>query len=85
MYALWIQCNETKCILRNDDDFLSLLKSEVLEHFVGKGFVKEDRMIRFVNSASCLEDLELIVESFINNSAPYLCRFTWTIVKVDLP
>jgi len=85
MYALWIQCLETKCILRNDDDFLSLLKSEVLEHFVGKGFTKEDIIIRFVQSASCLEDLELIVESFINNTAPYLCRFTWTILPVELP
>ena len=85
MYALWIQCTETKCILREDGDFLSLLKTEVLHHFVGKGFAKEDRMIRFVQSASCLEDLELIVESFINNTAPYLCRFSWTILPVALP
>lgn len=85
MYALWIQCCEPCCILKNDDDFLSLLQTKIVEHITGKGMANTEAICRFVQSASSLEDLKLIVDAFVNNAYPALCKISWTIASVDLP
>lgn len=83
MYALWIQSYETSCILQNDNNFFNLLQSKFIEHINRNECLPQmpnDTIIRFVQSCICLEDLLLITESF----SP-LCRFTWSILEVELP
>jgi hypothetical protein len=85
MYALWIECCEPCCVLQNDDKFLTLLQSKIVEHITGKGMVHTEAIIRFVHAASSLEDLKLIVDAFVNNAYPALCKISWSIVPVLLP
>lgn len=85
MYALWIECCEPCCFLQNDDKFLTLLQSKIVEHITGKGMVHTEAIIRFIQAATSLEDLKLIVDAFVNNAYPVLCRINWTIAPVLLP
>jgi len=85
MYALWIDCCEEECILQNDDNFLSLLQSKIVEHITGKGMEKTEAICRFIQSASSLEDLKMIVDAFVNNAYPALCKISWKIAQVKLP
>ena len=85
MYALWIDCCEEECILQNDDNFLSLLQSKIVEHITGKGMEKTEAICRFVKAASSLEDLKMVVDAFVNNAYPVLCKISWKIVSVKLP
>jgi len=85
MYALWIECCEPCCVLLNDDNCLSLLQSKIVEHITGKGMSHTEAIIRFVQAASSLEDLKLIVDAFVNNAYPVLCKISWKIVEVSLP
>lgn len=85
MYALWIECCEPCCILQHDDNFLSLLQSKIVEHITGKGMNHTEAICRFIQSASSLEDLKLLVDAFVNNAYPALCKISWTIASVSLP
>jgi len=85
MYALWIECCEPCCILQNDDNFLSLLQSKIVQHITGKGMQNTDAICRFVQAASSLEDLKMVVDAFVNNAYPVLCRIAWKIAQVKLP
>ena len=85
MYALWIECCEPCCVLQHDDNFLSLLQSKIVEHITGKGMANTEAICRFVHAASSLEDLKLIVDAFVNNAYPVLCKISWSIAPVLLP
>ena len=82
MYALWIQCCEPCCVLQREDNFLSLLKSKIVEHITGQGMANTEAICRFIQSASSLEDLKLLVDAFVNNS---ICKISWSIAPVSLP
>jgi hypothetical protein len=85
MYALWIECCEPCCVLQNDDKFLTLLQSKIVEHITGKGMSHTEAICRFIQSASSLEDLKLLVDAFVNNAYPALCKISWSIAEVSLP
>jgi hypothetical protein len=70
------------CLIERDDSkWLSILKSTIKEYLATRFIPDRDSVISFCDQALCLRKLQVLVNTFINNTYP----FSWVITSSTLP
>lgn len=72
----------TTCLIeQNENNWLSILKSTIKEYLATRFIPDRDSVISFCDQALCLRKLQVLVNTFINNTYP----FSWIITSSILP
>jgi len=72
----------TQCLIERDDrNWLSILKDSIKEYLSNRFIPDRDSVISFCDQALCLKKLQVLVNTFINNTYPY----SWIITTSILP
>jgi hypothetical protein len=72
----------TTCLIeQNENNWLSILKKTITEYLATRFIPDRDSVISFCDQALCLKKLQVLVNTFINNTYP----FSWIICSSTLP
>jgi hypothetical protein len=70
------------CLIEKDEsNWLSILKKTIKEYLATRFIPDRDSVISFCDQALCLKKLQVLVNTFINNTYP----FSWIICSSTLP
>lgn len=71
----------TICEILTENNCVSLIKFHLADYLGNKNLINKDAIFRFVSATEDINDLALLVQTFVNIQ----CPFSWTILEATLP